>query len=119
MNPGRKILLALLVLTGRWTFFVDPCRAGAGKDGFTFLTMTEGPRAASMGGAGAALADDAPASLDNPAALGVLRVDEAQMAYASLPASMSYGSLAYAHPFSASAMALHAHVLRYGDIKPL
>lgn len=97
-------------------WLASPAFAGAGKDGFSFLSMTSTPRASAMGDAGGALADEAGSSLDNPAALGVLRAGEAQAAYASLPESLAYGALSYARPFSVGAAAAHVHVLEYGDI---
>jgi hypothetical protein len=117
MIPRRKPAAFLFCLSvSLLTSHDSPLYAAAGKDGFVLAGMTESPRSAAMAGSAAALADEAASSLENPAALGVLRAREAQAGYASLPESLSHASLSYLHPFAESALGLHAQVLDYGDI---
>lgn len=94
--------------------------AGAGAPGNTsldFLKLPESPRLAAMASAGTAFPDESGSAQINPAALGLLRSQEAYFAYTRLYEGVGYGVMSYAHPAKKSGnfdlALLH---LDYGDI---
>lgn len=76
------LLLALLPAAG----------AGApGSDSLDFLKLPESARLAAMASAGTAFTDESASTQLNPAALGLLRSQEAYFAYTQLYEGIGYG----------------------------
>jgi hypothetical protein len=90
--------------------------AGSGRDGFQFLSQDMSARAAGMGQAAVAVADDVNAAFWNPAGLGDLRRREISTGYAGLLEEGSLGLLSYAHPLNAGSLGFSLRVLRSGDV---
>lgn len=102
------LLLALLPAAG----------AGApGSDSLDFLKLPESARLAAMASAGTAFTDESASTQLNPAALGLLRSQEAYFAYTQLYEGIGYGVMSYAHPAKkAGNFDLTLLHLDYGDI---
>jgi hypothetical protein len=96
MKPRVGFCLAVSLLTSHLS---RPYAA----DGFQFLELQAEARRAAMGGAGAALSDDAGAFAANPAALGETGRDELSLSYMSYVEGGALGAAAYAHPLASGA----------------
>lgn len=94
MKPEILFLTAALVVSR-----AASARGEAGRSGTEFLKIIPSPRAAAMGAAGAALADDHLSALSlNPAALGQLEYPEASLLYNRWIEGVSLQNLAFAYP---------------------
>ncbi|OGR97200.1 MAG: hypothetical protein A2V88_06855 [Elusimicrobia bacterium RBG_16_66_12] len=92
MKRPRPAFLLLVLL---------PIGAGAGAPGSTsldFLRLPESARLAAMASAGVGFPDESGSAQLNPAALGLLRSQEASFAYTRLYEGVGYGVMSYAHP---------------------
>jgi hypothetical protein len=74
--------------------------AGAGSDGAAFLKIEAGARAAGMGGAFTAVADDASSVFYNPAGPALVRSKEIMLAHNEWLAGLRNEHAAYVHPVS-------------------
>jgi hypothetical protein len=86
------------------------------SEGFRFLELQADARRAALGGAGAALTDDASAFSVNPAALAEAGRDEISFSYMSYVLDSSLGAASYVHPLSTGGLGLRAVALDYGAL---
>jgi len=99
----RLLLAALLVAAPALPAAAAFGSSQAGTSGATFLTLGADARAAAMGGAVAAAADDATATYWNPADLAGLHYRHATFTHAASYQSTFYDFLAYAQPIEVRA----------------
>lgn len=95
---NRLLLAALLVAAPALPAAAAFGASQAGTSGATFLTLGADARAAAMGNAVAAAADDASAAYWNPADLAGLHYRHATFTHAASYQSVFYDFLAYAQP---------------------
>lgn len=88
-----RILLAAAALLA-----LNPAMLRADDSGFAFLRLPLSARAAALGEAVAALADDAPTAPYNPAGLALARARTASAGYLSYAAGIQAGQLNYLQP---------------------
>ena len=93
MKTTTVTLISLVVLL----CLIPPARA-AGSSGAAFLKIPVGARAASLGNAFTALADDASALYWNPGGLAMLQRRELYASHAELYLNTQFDYLGYAHP---------------------
>ncbi|MDI6757519.1 MAG: PorV/PorQ family protein, partial [Endomicrobiia bacterium] len=103
-NNGFAFRRALVFTIYSLLFTIHPLYA-AGTAAAEFLKVTPGVRAAAMGGAFTALADDKTAIYYNPAGLSQLRWREVAMSYDKWILDTSLANLTYAHTFGLSGSA--------------
>lgn len=94
----KSALLTAAVIAG---LTAPALYAGAGSDGAAFLKVEAGARAVAMGGAFAAVADDASAVFYNPAGPALLRNNEILLAHAEWIEGLRTEHAAYVHAMSA------------------
>lgn len=87
----------LALVAGRTVLAVHPANAGPGATQSEFLKIGLSARAAAMGGAFAAVADDLGALEYNPAGLGLLTNSQVAFMYSRWLAEINFGSFAGAH----------------------
>jgi hypothetical protein len=92
LRPRTALLAAVLLAT-----FAGNVRAGAGATQGEFLKVGLSARAAAMGGAFGAVADDLGALEYNPAGLGLLNNSQLSAMYSRWLADISFGAIAGAH----------------------
>lgn len=96
MRKCGLILTALLLAGGAAPGFC----ASAGGEAAAFLKIDAGARAAAMGGAFTAIADDASAVFYNPAGPGLIDRDDIMFSHAEWVAGLRTENFAYVHPHS-------------------
>jgi len=89
----RAILILCLTFFGLLTFAVSACHADVSRSAVLFLRIAAGARAAGMGEAFVAVADDATATHWNPAGLGVYPLTSAWLEH-PLPAGLELKQMA-------------------------
>lgn len=95
-----------------------PVAAGNGTDAVPFLKVDTGARSAGMGGAFAAVADDASAVFHNPAGLALADRKEVMVSHAEWLEGIRNESLSYVQPAGAAwSLGAGAAMLFSGDIK--
>lgn len=93
----NNVLFITVMLTG---LLVPALYAGAGAGGAAFLKIDAGARAAAMGGAFTAVADDASSVFYNPAGPALLRRKEIMLAHNEWLEGLRNEHAAYVHPVS-------------------
>lgn len=87
-----------------------------GQESASFLTLGAGARAAAMGGAQVAVADDLDAASWNPAGLALIDTTQAQAAHRESVAQTRYEVAGFARPTKRGTLAVSASYLSHGDI---
>lgn len=87
-----------------------------GQESAVFLTMGGGARAAAMGGAQAAVADDLDAAAGNPAGLALIDKTQAQLAHRESIARTRYNAAGFARPTSRGTLAATLTYLSHDDL---
>lgn len=114
-----KKLIGTIAVVG-WLAFPFEIEAITSKTGVTssnFLKLGVGPRAAAMGEAFSAVADDVTAIYWNPAGLVQLQKDELAVMYKQWFADINSGFLAYGHPLGKSTLAGAINYVDDGQIQ--
>lgn len=91
-----KRIAAILLIAG--AFPVLPVSAGDGTEAVPFMKVDTGARAAAMGGAFAAVADDASAIFHNPAGMAAAGRKELMVSHVEWLEGIRNESLSYVHP---------------------
>lgn len=92
-------------------------RAAARTTGAAFLSQSVSARAAAMGDANTAWADDVYGMWFNPAGIATAPRQEIGFQYNSYALDMSHSYIGYIHPFSRSALAVSLQYVDLGDIE--
>ena len=100
MMRMRAHNLTAFLATALWVWPTVAFALGAGTSGADFLKIDTGARPAAMGGAFAAVDDDANATKWNPAGLALIQRTQAEFMHMAYVADISYESLAVAGPIN-------------------
>lgn len=90
--------------------------AGAGEDGFRFLNAPLSARAAAMGGAVVAVADDAGSAAWNPAAWGEIRRGEVFLGSVRMADGAGLAGAVLSYPLSSGVLGMDLRSQGYGNI---
>lgn len=108
--------LAVLVAAAAPTYAATA--SGAGTTGAAFLEMGIGAKAAAMGEANTAWADDVYGMYFNPSGIATVRREEVGFAHSTLVQDLDYNYLGYVHPMGdASSLAISGIYVNLGSVE--